>query len=270
MFNLKSLSKAIIGMIHVAALPGTPKSRCSVQQIVDRAVREASEYLEAGMDALMIENMHDLPYLKERVGPEVISAMTAVACALRPLSSKPMGIQILAAANKEALAVALCSGFDFIRAEGFVFGHLADEGYIDGCAGELLRYRKSIDADHIAVFTDVKKKHSSHAITTDVSLSETIQAAEFFLSDGVIITGTSTGKEPSVNDVQAAHATTSLPVIIGSGISATNLEKFWPWADGFIIGSAFKKKGDWKNEVERERVMKLLEKVHMLRNNHLT
>lgn len=52
-----------------------------------------------------------------------------------------------------------CLDFDFVRAEGYVFAHVADEGLIDGCAGSLLRYRKRIGADHIAVITDVKKKH---------------------------------------------------------------------------------------------------------------
>ena len=37
-------------------------------------------------------------------------------------------IQVLAGANKGALAVALAAELDFIRAEGFVFGHVADEG----------------------------------------------------------------------------------------------------------------------------------------------
>ena len=62
--------------------------------------------------------------------------------------------------NKEALAVAHASGADFIRAEGYVFSHVADEGWMDSCAGELLRYRKMIDAERVMVFTDIKKKHS--------------------------------------------------------------------------------------------------------------
>jgi len=65
----------------------------------------------------------------------------------------------LAAANKEAIAVAQASDFQFIRAEGFIFGHVADEGYMNACAGDLLRYRKSIGAQDIRIFTDVKKKH---------------------------------------------------------------------------------------------------------------
>ena len=71
--------------------------------------------------------------------------------------------------NKEALAVAHASGADFIRAEGYVFSHVADEGWMDSCAGELLRYRKMIDAEKVMVFTDIKKKHSLVQIFPSVS-----------------------------------------------------------------------------------------------------
>lgn len=104
-------------------------------------------------------------------------------------SSIKCGIQILACGNKQAIAVAQSTGAHFIRAEGFVFSHVADEGFTDANAGQLLRYRKCIEADQVLVFTDIKKKHSSHAITSDVSLVETAHAAEFFMSDGVILTG---------------------------------------------------------------------------------
>ena len=62
---------------------------------------------------------------------------------------------------------------------------------MDACAGPLLRYRKQICAEHIAVWADVKKKHAAHAVTADVSLAETVKAAEFFGADAVIVTGTS-------------------------------------------------------------------------------
>jgi len=139
--------------------------------------------------------MHDVPYVKAPAGPEIISAMTRICSDVKQcLPSKiPCGIQILAAANQEAVAVAQASRCDFIRCEGFVFGHVADEGYIDSCAGSLLRYRKSIAAEGIQIYCDIKKKHSAHSITADVSLAETAKAAEFFLADGLIVTGSSTG-----------------------------------------------------------------------------
>lgn len=264
MINLKQTNKTIVGMIHVDALPGTPNHKRSIQQIIELATKEASIYLDAGIDALMIENMHDVPYLKGNVGPEIVASMSAVAVELRKMTDKPLGIQILAVANKHALAVAQAANFDFIRAEGFVFGHLADEGYIDSCAGELLRYRKMIGAEEIAVYTDIKKKHSSHALTADISLSETVKTAEYFLSNGIIITGSSTGKAALIDDVKEARKATQLPVFIGSGITTENLESYWDFADAFIVGSHFKKNGDWKNCVDEERVKTLMKKKNQL------
>ena len=197
-----NLAKSIIGMIHVQALPGTPQNKYSISQICDMAVEEAKMYTEAGLDAIMIENMHDIPYLKGNVGPEITASMTAVARAVREATDLDLGIQILAGANKEALAVAQAANFQFIRAEGFVFGHMADEGLMESCAGELLRYRKAIGAEEIEVYTDIKKKHSSHAITADVDIDETALAAEFFLSDGLIVTGSSTGKAVYLHELK--------------------------------------------------------------------
>ena len=71
---------------------------------------------------------------------------------------------------------------------------------IESTAGALLRYRRAIGAANVRVFADIKKKHSAHAITADVPLAETAKAAEFFLADGVIVTGTATG-EPALECV---------------------------------------------------------------------
>lgn len=252
-------------MIHVGALPGTPCNKFSISELTTKAKQEADSYIENGIDALMIENMHDIPYLKGKVGPEITASITAIAVELRKMTTKPIGIQILAAANKEALAVAQAANLDFIRAEGFVFGHLADEGYIESCAGELLRYRKQIGAENVAIYTDIKKKHSSHAITADISLAETAKAAEFFLSDGIIVTGASTGSAANIQDVIDARKATQLPLLIGSGITLENIEEFWNLADAFIVGSYFKTDGYWKNDVDETRVISFMQKVEQLR-----
>jgi len=265
MLDLTNSGKTLVGMIHVAALPGTPNHSYPIQQIVAQVIHEAQIYIDAGIDALMIENMHDVPYLKLNVGPEIVACMTALSVALRSFTNKPLGIQILAAANKQALAVAQAAQFNFIRAEGFVYGHLADEGYIDSCAGELLRYRKAIGAENIAIYTDVKKKHSSHALTADVSLSETVKTADYFLSDGIIVTGASTGEAALIEEVEMARRATKLSVIIGSGITAENLKTYWPSADAFIVGSSLKVDGDWRNGVDRERLKKLMKRTNELR-----
>jgi hypothetical protein len=256
--------KPIIGMIHVAALPGTPANTQTVAEITVQAAREAAIYRDCGIDGIGIENMHDVPYLRGSVGPEIVAAMAVIGRAVKSESGLPAGIQILAGANIEAMAVAHAADLDFIRAEGFVFAHVADEGLIQSSAAELLRYRKLIGADRVQVWADVKKKHSSHAITADISLGATAEAAEFMRADAVIVTGSVTGDAPKLSNVGEVKAHCRLPVLLGSGVDASNIDGFYSAADGFIIGSHFKAGGHWANAVDEERVKKFLEVVEHL------
>lgn len=255
-------------MIHVAALPGTPGHFLSVSQTIKSAVEEAKLYKKAGVHSIMIENMHDVPYMKGPCGPEITSLMSVIGYEVKNASKLPCGIQILAGANREAMAAAHSAGLDFIRAEGFVFGHLADEGMFDSCAGDLMRYRKSIGADRIRVFTDIKKKHSSHAITADISIEETAHAAEFFLSDGVIVTGAATGCQADPDEIRRVKKSVKIPVMAGSGVDCDNLDIFLNAADALIVGSHFKYDGDWRKGVCFERVKTFMDKVNkILRKN---
>lgn len=245
-------------MIHVGALPGTPASRLSLTVIERQALREARVYRDAGIGGVMLENMHDTPYLRGRVGPEIVAAMAVIARAVKDATQLPCGVQVLAGANQEALAIALAGGLDFIRAEGFAFAHVADEGLIQSSAAELLRYRRAIGAERIQVWADVKKKHSSHAITADITVGETAHAVEFMRGDAVIVTGTVTGDAPQMDDLHAVKKATKLPVLLGSGVTAANVARFKPAADGFIIGSEFKVNGHWSGVVDRRRVARFL------------
>jgi membrane complex biogenesis BtpA family protein len=265
-FNeLFKVKKTVIGMIHVEALPGTPRYKNNISEIIEKALKEAEIYKKAGIDALAIENMHDIPYIKTNIGPEITAAMSVIGYEIKKASNLVCGIQILAGANKEALAVAKAANLDFIRAEGFVFAHVADEGIMESCAGELLRYRKMINAENILVFTDIKKKHSSHAITADVDICETAKAAEYFLSDGLIITGTSTGAEAKPDEIETVKNKVKIPVLVGSGVTLNNLEAYLKISDGMIVGSYFKKDGYWANELDYDRVANFMEKVNLLR-----
>ena len=138
----KAIRPHLIGMVHLKPLPGTPRYQASqsLTQIVDSALEETEMLARNGYQSVIVENMHDLPYVKD-VGPEIIAAMTTACKEVRKIfpKDKPVGVQVLAGANEGALAVALAAQLEFIRAESFVFGHVADEGWMDGQAGHLLR-----------------------------------------------------------------------------------------------------------------------------------
>uniref|UniRef100_A0A182P0L3 BtpA family membrane complex biogenesis protein n=1 Tax=Anopheles epiroticus TaxID=199890 RepID=A0A182P0L3_9DIPT len=255
-------------LITVTPMPGTPLYKGSVDKLVREVRAEANIYSKCGVDGVLVENMHDIPYIrpKDGIGPEITSTMTRVALAVREmLPDIPCGVQILAGCNREAMAVAKACQLQFIRAEGYVFGHMADEGFTDACGGSLLRYRKQIDAEDVLVLTDIKKKHSSHAITSDVSIAETASAAEFFLSDGLIVTGSSTGSTAELSDLQALRGKVNLPIIIGSGLTLGNLAEYWTLAHGAIVGSHFKESGHWSAPLCQKRVQTFMERAEALR-----
>lgn len=241
--------RALIGVIHVGALPGTPANQRDVDKIAEAAAIEARAYAAAGFHGLVMENTHDRPYLKGSVGPEITAAMAVIGAEVRRVSKLPLGVQILAGANTAAMAVAHACGASFVRVEGFVFAHVADEGLIESTAGELLRYRRAIGAERVRIFADIKKKHSSHAITADVDLAETARAAEFFQADGVILSGTATGRPTDPDEVLAVSEAVGIPTLVGSGVTPENIADLTA-ADALIVGSSVKEDGLWFNRLD--------------------
>jgi hypothetical protein len=259
--------RAVIGMVHLGALPGTPRSADPVAVIVERAVSEARLLATAGFDAVVLENMHDAPYLKRAVGPEIVATMTAAAVAVRAEVDLPLGLQVLAGANREAVAIAHATSCSFVRAEGFVFASVADEGLMDAAdAGPLLRYRRSIDAGNVAVLADIKKKHSAHAITADVDIAATARAAEFFGADGLVVTGPATGEATDLGELARCRAATNLPLVCGSGTNPDNIAQIFAHADGAIVGSWFKRNGHWSEPPDPGRVEALVEAARAARD----
>lgn len=252
----------LVAMIHLAALPGAPRSVLTPDEIVAQAVAEARLYRDAGVHTVAIENMHDVPYLRA-VGPEVVATMALAGRAVRELGLY-CGVQVLAGCNREALAVAHAAGLDFVRVEGFVFGHVADEGYIESCAGDLLRYRRQLGAESVLVLADIKKKHCSHAITADLDLRATAEAAGFFLADGVVVTGAATGAPAAPDDLRALA---DLPLLraIGSGLTPDNLAEYFSLADIFIVGSSLKRHGRWQEPPDAARAARMVRTFEGLR-----
>jgi membrane complex biogenesis BtpA family protein len=256
--------KHLFGMLHLPALPGSHRWGGSLDAVVETALAEAAIYAEVGFTGLALENMHDRPYLNREVGPETVAAMTRAAVEVRRAHPNlKIGIQVLAGANQAAVAVSLAAGLDFVRAEGFVFGHVADEGWMESDAPQLLRYRAQLKAEQVALMVDVKKKHSAHAATSDVSLAETVQAAAFFEADGVIVTGRSTGEATLPDDLAEARAASELPVWIGSGITPENIAEYRD-AHGLIVGSSVKENRRWDQPVCPDACRRLADAFHAI------
>ena len=253
---------ALVGMVHLAPLPGSPAFDGDVSSIARRAVDDAKALIDGGCDALLVENMGDVPYVRSPLRPETLAA-AAVAVERVVALGHPVGVQLLAARNREALGVAHACGASFIRAEGFAYAHVADEGWIDACAGELLRARKYLGAD-VAIWADVQKKHAAHAVTADLSVEELAKGTAFCGADALVVTGVATGA-PTRNDDVVAAARSGPPVAVGSGVDADNAGGLAEVARALIVGTFLKRDGDWRNPVDRERVAAVRRAVGALR-----
>ena len=257
--KLFNSEKVIIGMVHLQALPGTANSNYTPQQIIDLAVKEATQLISYGFDGVLIENMHDTPYLLREVGPEIVATMTAATAAVVDAIDAPVGVQVLAGANRAALAIAKATGAKFIRAEGFAFASIADEGVMDVAdAGPLLRERRRIDADDISIIADIQKKHSSHALTADLSIGDHARGADFMGADGVIVTGNHTGHAVDLAQLREVRGATELPLVVGSGVTPENIKEIFQYSDAAIVGSSIKEGGNWSNSIDSNRCIELI------------
>jgi len=259
-------SKALIGMVHVGALPATPFHQNSVSDIAAQAVCEARILADCGFDAVILENMHDRPYVHGEHGPEITASMTRIAVQVASAIDLPLGIQILSGGESEALAVALAAEAQFIRCENFVYAHVADEGVLArAAAGPLLRYRKQIGAAHIKIMCDIKKKHASHAISSDLTIADCAKGAAFFGADGVIVSGRFTGTPTDPKDIVHVRDAVELPIWVGSGVEPAQLGDLFSGADGVIVGSYIKAEGVWSNKVDPLRCRALVKEADLVR-----
>lgn len=212
----------VIGVIHLLPLPGSARWQGSLAAVVERAIQEAMALASGGADALIVENFFDVPFAKDRVDPAVVSAVSLVVERLQHLVQLPIGINLLRNDAHSALAVAACTGAQFIRVNVLTGVMATDQGLIEGQAHTLMRYRRELGQD-VKVLADVLVKHAVPMGTPNLTtaVQDTLQRG---LADGVIVSGWATGSPPPLEELALAKAAAgSAPVLIGSGASIDNI-----------------------------------------------
>jgi len=207
---------------------------------------------------IIVENFFDAPFPKNAVDPAVVSAMTLVIHRLKQMVTLPIGVNVLRNDARSALAIASCVNASFIRVNVLTGVMATDQGLIEGQAHELLRYRRELGSD-VKILADVLVKHarplSSPNLTTAVQ--ETIQRG---LADGIILSGWATGSPPNLEDLELASAAAKgTPVFIGSGASWENIPQLIQAADGVIVSSSLKRRGQIEQPIDPNRVSQFVE-----------
>lgn len=261
--NLKQIfntTQPIIGVVHLLPLPTSARWGGSLSAIIDRAEQEAVALVSGGVDGIIVENFFDAPFPKSRVDPAVVSAMTTVVSRLMELVSLPIGINVLRNDSLSAMAIASCTGAAFIRVNVLSGVMATDQGLIEGCAYELLRYRRELGS-HVKIMADVLVKHAQPLSSSDLinALRETIDRG---LADAAIISGVATGSPPSLEDLKLARAAAGgVPIVIGSGANFDNIGSLMQYADGVIVSSSLKRQGKIENSIDPIRVSQFVETI---------
>lgn len=253
--------KALIGMIHCPPFPGAPRYRgAPVDALYDTCLRDAEALVGGGLDGLIVENHGDVPFSKpDEIGPETAAFMGVVTDRVARACGVPLGVNVLANAPIHAFAVAMAGGARFIRVNQWANAYVANEGFMEGRAAAAMRYRSLLRAEHVKVFADSHVKHGAHAITADRTIQELTRDLAFFDADAVIATGQRTGNAASLSEIEEIGAATHLPLLVGSGVSATNVADILARTSGVIVASSLKHDGVWWNPVDPARVAAFME-----------
>jgi hypothetical protein len=246
----------LIGVVHLAATPGSPGYSGSMEPLLSRAAEDARALARGGCDALIVENFGDVPFHKRRVPAETIAALAlAVERVREAAGALPLGINVLRNDARSALGLCAATGAAFIRVNVHTGAASCDQGLIEGDAARTLRERARL-CPGVEILADVHVKHA-----TPLGSETIAQAAEETLgrglADALIVSGRATGAAPDSDDlarvrevVQALRA----PLLIGSGLNAANAHELMRHADGAIVGTALKRDGRVEAPVELARV----------------
>ena len=250
MTPLLGMEKPIIGMVHLPALPGSPfAGPISRQELLAAARRDRDILLEVGFDAISISNEGDRPYVSD-VPKETVALITWLVSELTRDIAVPFGCGVLID-PRASLAVAQAVGAAFVRLSYGVtagpFGLLVEH------PGEILRYKRTIGADDIAVLANLSPHFSTSLDQRPVAeIARTYWALTE--AEAIQVHGAGAGVPPQLSDVVTVkEALPLVPVIVASGITAATVADALAVADGVIVGTSLKYEGQILNPIDPER-----------------
>ena len=254
--ELFGVTKPIIAMAHIPALPGTPRydREKGMEHLVECMARDVEHLVEGGVDAIMFCNEDDRPYVFE-AGIEQIAAMTRVVSEVKPRIT--FGVDFLWD-PLAAIAIAHATGASFIRV------YESDMGLWSPDAGKFARFKSQIGADGIRVFFNVVPEFAS-PLGSRSEADRAHSAVVSSLADVILVSGKMAGEEADLSVIKNIKNHIDAPVFVNTGVKAHNVVDYLSIADGAIIGSSLKVDGYTWNPVDPHRVKDFMDMVKQVR-----
>lgn len=245
---------ALIGVVHLLPLPGSPAGSPGLAAVCERARADARALRDNGADAVIVENLGDAPFTGGSVDPFTVAAMTRIALVVRDeLIDQPLGINVLRNDAHAALAIAATVSAQFIRVNVHVGAMLTDQGVITGDARGTLLERNRIGAP-TRIAADVLVKHAVPLAPTpiDQAARDTLHRGR---ADALIVTGAGTGLPLDPADLERVRAAVpNAPLWAGSGVTPDNAPLLRNRADAAIVGTWLHDAGDLGKPLDASRI----------------
>lgn len=258
--------KAIIAMCHLQPLPGDPgfcKDK-GMDWVVEQAHKDFLALQEGGVDAVMFSNEFSLPYLTD-VRKETIAAMARIIGQLLPQIKIPFGVNALWD-GAASIDLAVATGARFVR-EIFSGVYASDFGLWNTNYGEVARHRQAVGGENVKLLFNIVPEAARYLADRDIA--QIAKTTVFNCkADALCVSGLTAGEETDNQILRTVKDVVPNTVVLANtGCRLDNIEKQLSAADGAVVGTTFKVNGVFENAVDKERVLRFMDKVHSFRQD---
>jgi uncharacterized protein len=256
--------KAVIGMAHIGALPGSPlyDADGGMAKLIEDVVADIEALQAGGVDAIMFGNENDRPYLL-KASPESLAAMTAVVTAAKAALTLPFGVNYLWD-PLASVAIGVATGASFVR-EIMTGLFASDMGLWNPDCAPAARLRSTLHRADMKLLFNI---NAEFAYSLDQRpIAQRAKSAVFSsLADAILVSGPMTGQSVDASALRSvAEAVTDVPIFANTGVNVDNVAGIFEVASGVIVGTHFKTDGDTWKAVDGERVKRFMDVVNGLR-----
>lgn len=242
----KKNNNIIIGVIHFPPLSGY-KNSPGLKVALKNSLQDLAAFKNGPVDGIIIENNYDIPH-QIKVSKKIINDLTYLSQKIRPKTNLPLGINVLWNDYQASLTIAKKTNLQFVRVPVFVDKIKTNYGIIDGQPDKIIKFRKKIKAENIAIMADIHVKHSE--ILSKLNITKSAKLAIKKSADAIILTGKWTGQAPNLKKLKLVREVVGkFPIFVGSGADENNLKKILKYANGVIVSTSLKKGSVHPNEV---------------------
>ncbi|WP_437913597.1 BtpA/SgcQ family protein [Sorangium sp. So ce302] len=256
--------KAVLGMIHLAPLPGTPfHEEGSFERTLDVAVQSAIALSEGGADGCLVQTVERVYGVKDESDPARTTAMGLIVDAIGRATGDDfqIGVQLMRNAIRASLAVAKVARGSFVRAGALVGATLTEHGLVEANPLEVMEYRDKIDAWGVKIIADVASTQFTW-LGGAKPVAEVARRAKHVGADAVSLGDPDEAKTLAmIASVRAAAP--DLPILLAGHTNHANAARLMAAADGAFVGACLEQ-GGWGGRIDRDRVAAYVEIVRGL------